>query len=156
LGDAVCLTSPSKTALSAERGPPIHDGVVLDGQIYFTRVDGMVFCLDGSSGEIIHRYDLNSMTRDDAPLGWCRGFDTLGDGLFAIGFSRLRRTKWEENLKWVKHRFGGDGQGLRPTRVGLFHLERREIVAEFDLEAVGLNAVFSIHLMSPEAPYPFG
>ncbi len=68
----------------------------------------------------------------------------------AVGFSRLRPTKWDENVKWLKHQLGGDGESLLPTRISVFNLTTEELVEEYILEDIGLNAVFSMHRMVSE------
>jgi len=57
----------------------------------------------------------------------------------------LRPTKWKQNVQWVKHRLGGDGMGLQPTRLGMFDLRREKLCWEVDLEPAGMNVVFSVH-----------
>ena len=72
-------------------------------------------------------------------LGWCRSIHVDGD-LAWVGFSRIRATKFRENVGWVAH-------GLRrvcPTHMALYDLARNECLAEVDLETAGLSAVFSI------------
>lgn len=142
-GDARCVTA----ARTIERmsNVAVHDGIVRDGQVYFTSVDGHVHQADGPSGKIVRSFDLNAMVPGDAPLGWCRGVTFLGGGRAAVGFSRFRRTRWKENVRWLRHALGGDGAGVRPSRVGVFDLERGVQISEFDVESVGLNAVFSLH-----------
>lgn len=145
--DAICLTG-DRPALNVRDEHGIHDGIVHGDFIYFTSVDGTVIRVDGRAGEADRVYDLNAWVEGDTPLGWCRGLARLDEHHFAVGFSRLRQTKWTQNIRWVKHRLGGDGSGMNPTRVVIFNLDKEEIVAEYEVESVGLNAVFSIHLMS--------
>ena len=89
---------------------------------------------------------MNKIVGDGPPLGWCRGIELLDDRHAVVGFSRLRPTKWEQNLRWVKRQLGGKGTGLLPTRIALVDLSAERFVWEVDLEPGGLNAVFSIHL----------
>jgi hypothetical protein len=130
----------------------IHDGIVDGDHIYFTAVDGIVIRVDGRTGMPDRFFDLNDMVPGRLPLGWCRGIAHLGGTRFAVGFSRLRPTRWEENLTWVRHRLGGSGINLMPTRIGVFDLERGALLEEYGLEEVGLNAVFSVHFL--ERPIP--
>jgi hypothetical protein len=90
-------------------------------------------------------HDLNQYTGSEQPLGWCRGVCPLDEDHVLVGFTRLRRTKTEENLRWVLRKFGSH-QTLTPapTRVDLFDLQLGVRAASFSLESQDLNAVFSI------------
>jgi len=83
--------------------------------------------------------DLNTMHEADTLLGWCRGILVDGEKAW-VGFSHIRPTKLRENLAWVMRGF----RQVLPTRVACYDLARRRCVAEIDLQAHGLNAVFSI------------
>jgi hypothetical protein len=137
LKDAVCLTQPGRR-IAINVGLP-HDGVVHDGMIYFSTVNGYVVIANALTMEIEEIIGLNSIHGPDVQLGWCRGI-LMDNGHTWIGFSRLRSTKFRENVKWVV-------QGLKkvlPTRVACYDLKRRKCIAEIDLEQYGLNAVYSI------------
>lgn len=142
-GDAVCLTADRKTDRISE--VPIHDGVLRSGSIYFTSVRGHVIQVNAETGQVERDFDLNEIVGFGTPLGWCRGLHWLDDDRIAVGFSRLRGTRWQRNVRWVKHRLGGDGSGVMPTRVAVFDLKRLELCAEYDVEPAHLNAIFSIH-----------
>ena len=68
----------------------------------------------------------------------------FGDHI-VVGFSRLRPTKWKQNIRWVKSQLGGENEDVLPTRIAMFDLSRGRTCWEVDLEAAGMNAVFSIH-----------
>ncbi|MFC1639646.1 hypothetical protein ACFL3B_02665 [Gemmatimonadota bacterium] len=142
-GDALCLTREQRPIQLANQ--QVHDGHVHENRIYFTTVSGQVILVDAVSKQVLRRYDLNSISDRKMPLGWCRGMAVLEDDCIVVGFSRLRRTKWKRNLRWIKHRLGGDGTGLLPTRLEMFDLKRGKRAWEIDLENAGLNAVFSVH-----------
>ncbi len=136
-GDAVCLTDPSKRIqVSNER---IHDGVVHEGRIYFTTVDGTVVVVDAQTLERVEEIRLASMHPHDTLLGWCRGIYIDGDRMW-VGFSRIRPTKVRENVGWIMRGF----RQVRGTHVSCYDLKRRVCIAEIELEPVGLNAVFGI------------
>jgi hypothetical protein len=135
--DAICLTRPDqRIPIGLER---VHDGVLHQGRLFFTTVNGHVVIADPASSSVEEIIDLNAMHDADTLLGWCRGI--LLDGTKAwIGFSHIRPTKLRENLAWVMRGF----RQVLPTRVACYDLVRRRCVAEIDLQAHGLNAVFSI------------
>lgn len=135
--DAISLVDPSRRiALNVER---VHDGVPHNGKIYFTSVDGHVLIADQQTLKVEEDIDLNTMAEENSILGWCRSILIDGDKIW-VGFSRLRPTKFRENVSWVKNGF----KRSLPTHVACYDLTRRECVKEVDMEQHGLNAVFSI------------
>jgi hypothetical protein len=110
---------------------------------------------------------------DASPLGWCRGILPLGAAAASeagdagdvgdagdagdagdrawVGFTRIRFTTLRKNLSFVRHGFReSPDHRQRPTRIGLYELDRGEpgratLLEEIDLEPAGLGAVFSIH-----------
>ena len=136
-GDAICLTQPEKRIqISTER---IHDGIVHDGHIYFSSVNGCIYVANASTLMLERTINLNQMHPDESVLGWCRGILVDEDRLW-VGFSRIRPTKWRENVGWVMRGF----KDARPTHIACYDLSKNECVAEIDLEPMGLNAVYSI------------
>lgn len=144
--DAVCLDDPARR-ITLEAGKP-HDGVYVDGSIWFTTVNGMLVRADARSGTVTAQHDLNQMEDAPGPLGWCRGLWVEGAVAY-VGFSRIRPTKIRENLSWIKHGFQvPDGYQTRPTRIAAYDLQQRSKIDEWDLEGTGLNSLFGI-LPSP-------
>lgn len=137
LKDAVCLTKPGQR-IAINVGLP-HDGVVHDGMIYFTTVNGYVVIANPVTLEVEEVIGLNSMHGPDVQLGWCRSL-LFDNGKTWIGFSRLRSTRFRENVKWVVQGFNK----VLPTRVACYDLKKKECLAEIDLEPYGLHAVYSI------------
>lgn len=144
--DAVCLTREHDPIRVADG--LIHDGVVRGDSIYFTVVSGEVVIVDAGTKEVRRRVDLSRLDGATASPGWCRGIEVLDEEHVIVGFSRLRPTRWRQNVRWVKHRLGGSGAGLAPTRIAMFDLKRERLCWEVDLEPAGMNAVFSVHLQS--------
>ena len=143
--DAICLTRPDRTIpIGIER---VHDGLVHEGFIYFTTVNGQVVIVDAATLQIAEAVDLNRLHGDDRVLGWCRGIHVDGTMMW-VGFSRLRPTKFRENVSWVARGF----KALQPTHLGLYDLATRQCLAEIDLEPHGLNAVFSIFPVPKSLP----
>jgi hypothetical protein len=128
----------------------IHDGHVTEDRLLFTAVDGHLVSFDLRTGKKLD-IDLSSLRGpgDDLPLGWCRGLLPVDDGRRAwIGFTRLRQTRLQQNLSWIRNGFRESQQRRLPTRISLYDLERPARLREIDLEPAGLNAVFSIHQAS--------
>ena len=136
-GDAICLTQPDKRIqISKER---IHDGVVHDGKVYFTSVNGWIYVANTSTLEVEQSINLQDMHPEGTLLGWCRSLYIDGDKLW-VGFSRIRPTKWRENVTWVARGF----KNVHPTHIACYDLKKRECVSEINLEPIGLNAIYSI------------
>jgi hypothetical protein len=135
--DALCLTDPSKRIdIGLER---VHDGHLYNGYIYFTTVNGYIAIANAETLRVEELIDLNAIAPPDALLGWCRGL-FVENGSVWLGFSRLRLTKVRQNVSWVRKGFRRD----LPTRVARYDLARRIFVEEIDLQAHGLDAIFSI------------
>jgi len=135
--DAVCLTNPLKR-IDIQVGSP-HDGLLHNGKLFFTTVNGYVAIADPKTLNVEELIDLSAISGSDVQLGWCRGL-FIDDGKAWIGFSRLRSTKFRENVKWVVQGF----KKALPTRVACYDLEQKQCLQEIDLERYGLNAVYSI------------
>ena len=59
--------------------------------------------------------------------------------LIRMGF---RKTRFKENLLWVKHAFR---ERERPTHMALYDLAQKKILREVDLEQHGMNVVFGMY-----------
>lgn len=136
-GDAVSLSPPGQSVQVSSRR--IHDGLVANGQVLFTSVDGTVVIFDAATLERVEVLDLNTFHDDRSLLGWCRGLLLDGDRLW-VGFSRIRPTQVRENVAWVARGF----RRGKSTHIACYDLVRRMCVAEIDLEPSGLAAVYSI------------
>jgi len=139
--DALCLTLPAKRiAIDLEKP---HDGQPFNGKLYFTTVDGRVVIGDLGKLEVTEVIDLNPIDNPSgALLGWCRGLYVVDERHAWVGFTRVRKTKFKENIAWVKHAFRDTE---RPTHIALYDLRERRLLKEVDLEKHGLNVVFSLH-----------
>lgn len=124
----------------------LHDGIVYGNRVYFTAVNGKVAIVDTERLAVEEIVDLNEMHGPDMLLGWCRGLLLDGDLLW-VGYSRMRPTKFRENVAWVKNRF----RHWLPTHVGLYDLNARRCLAQLDVERHGLNAVFGIYAADSQA-----
>lgn len=141
--DAISLVDPTRRIdIGLER---VHDGIVHEGRVYFTTVDGKVAIADTDTLEVVEVIDLTSFHPQDTLLGWARSLLIDGDYLW-VGFSRIRPTKFRENVGWVlrglKRDFG--------THVGCYDLRTRRLVVQIAVEEFGLSAIFGIY----RAPEP--
>lgn len=137
--DAISLSDPSRRIdIGIER---VHDGVVVGDRVYFTTVNAHVAVASTSSLKVEQVYDLNAAGGQDLEqhFGWCRGIHVDGRHVW-IGYSRLRLTRIRSNLSWVRWGF----KRFAPTRIACYDLEQGCCVKEIDLQAHGLDAVFSI------------
>lgn len=142
--DAVCLTRPGGRIEIAVERP--HDGVVRGERVYFTTVDGHVVVARWASEKVEEVVDLNAIVGGDLALGWCRGLAVLDERRVVVGFSRLRPTKFRENVRWVKHRLGLRAtRGNLPSRIACFDLAARRLLWEQNVEELGMSVLFSIH-----------
>jgi hypothetical protein len=135
--DAICLDDRARRIPLGDSPP--HDGLVRDGQLWFTRVDGHVLVADPETCRVVDDYDLRASDFGPEPLGWCRGLH-VEDGVAFVGYSSLRSTRWKENLRWLKPGFAG----RRPTRVVALELATRQNLAEWELEPLGLQTIFAV------------
>ena len=128
--------SGRRIAIDIERP---HDGVLHDGLLYFTTVNGNIVIANPNTLKIEAVVDLNDMHEPETLLGWCRGI--LVDGSKAwVGFSHIRPTRLRENIAWVARGF----RRVLPTRIACYDLVRRCCVVEIEFQSHGLNAVFGI------------
>jgi hypothetical protein len=139
--DAISLTRPRRHIdIQLERP---HDGLVHEGRIFFTTVDGLVPIVDASTLRVEKVIDLNRMNDADTVSGWCRGILLDRDKLW-VGYSRIRPTRFRENLGWVKRGFKRD----RGTHIACYDLVEGRRISAIDLEQHGLSAVFGIFRQS--------
>lgn len=144
--DAVCLTRPGERIEIGMERP--HDGLVRDGCVYYTTVNGHIIVADLTTRRREQVINLNEVSinrryHPARPLGWCRGLCVLDPDNIIVGFTRLRSTRWRENVRWAKRTVGLQA-GNPPTRIALYNLKRRALEWEVNLEQYGMDAVFSI------------
>jgi hypothetical protein len=141
--DAISLSRPGRRIDIAIQRP--HDGCLFGESIYFTTVDGQVLVASQKTLEVEKVYNLTKMqAANQQTLGWCRGILPVDERLVWVGFTRIRPTKFRENLAWVK---GGvsNRQIHRPTHLGLYDLEENVCLDEIALEPHGVGIVFSLY-----------
>jgi hypothetical protein len=138
--DAICLTTPGPRIDIAVQGT--HDGYIFGDRIYFTTVDGHVVIADRNNLRVVETIDLNQMSgQPPQALGWCRGVLPVDERRLWVGFTRVRPTKFVENVAWVRN---GYSHRHRPSHVALYDLERKACEQEIELEPHGIGVVFSL------------
>ena len=122
-----------------------HDGIQYGEHIVFTVVDGKLIFTNRHSLKTDRVIDLRAIQDRDQQIlpAWCRGVLPVNDQLAWVGFTRIRRTLFRENVRWAKMALG-EGTVVKPTHIALFDLEHRSCVKEIDLEPYGMNCVFGI------------
>ena len=145
--DAISLTRPGRRIDISVQRP--HDGYLFGDSIYFTTVDGHIVLANRKTLQVEKTFDLTRMGGPpEQILGWCRGLLPVDERLLWVGFTRVRPTKFRENLAWVRGR-GAYEQIHRPTHLGLYDLERGLCVDEIALEPFGVGIVFSLFWAAP-------
>jgi hypothetical protein len=139
--DAVCLNDSGKRIDIAVQSP--HDGLVRGEKVYFTTVDGRLVIASALSLQPENIIDLKEIDGQKSLLGWCRGLLPLDEDRIWVGFSRLRKTLFRENVLWVRSVFR-EGMEEKPTHITLYDIAGKRCLQEFDLERHGMNIVFSI------------
>jgi hypothetical protein len=137
--DAICLSRPGPRIDIAIQRP--HDGYVFGDRIYFTTVDGHVVIVNAKTLKVEQTIDLNEMSGQPGQvLGWCRGVLPLDERFVWVGFTRVRPTKFVENIAWIKN---GNTNRNKPSHVALYDLQSRRCEREIELEPHGIGVVFS-------------
>lgn len=145
--DAVSLTQPGRRIDIAIQRP--HDGYVVGDSIYFTTVDGHIVLANRKTLQLETTFDLTTMGGPAGQiLGWCRGLLFVAEHLVWVGFTRVRPTKFRENLAWAKNARTYK-QLHRATHLGLYDLQRRTCLDEIALEPHGIGVVFSLFHATP-------
>jgi hypothetical protein len=137
--DAICLTTPGPRIDIAVQSP--HDGYVVGDRIYFTTVNGHVVIANRKSLQVEETIDLNEMSGQSGQiLGWCRGLLPLDERWVWVGFTRVRPTKFIENVAWIRN----GASRHKPSHIALYDLKRRECAQEIELEPHGIGVIFSL------------
>jgi hypothetical protein len=138
--DAICLTQQTQQ-IRIGIGRP-HDGLLHEGSLYFTTVDGHLVIVNAESLTIRSLIDLRKFI--GYPFtgpSWCRGILVVEKGLVCVGFTRIRKTMIMQAANWVKHGFRGTDP---PTHIAIFNLPERKCLKTINLESHGVNILFGI------------
>ena len=82
------------------RNISVHDGVVKDGHVYFTTVDGWISIASAEDKQVVEDVDLKKVESKNTMRGWCRGL-MLSDEHAFVGFSRIRKTRDSRKVRWT-------------------------------------------------------
>ncbi len=147
--DAICLNDSGKRIDIQAQAP--HDGLVFGDRIFFTTVDGKIVTANRQTLAVDEIIDLQMIDkREKNLLGWCRGLLPLDERRIWVGFSRVRKTRFKENILWVKQVLG-EGIAEMPTHLALYDIVDKRCLQELDVEQYGLNAIFGIFPADPLA-----
>ena len=139
--DAISLTRPGRRIDIGVQRP--HDGHVVGDWIYFTTVDGHLVVASRHTLKVEDVFDLNKIDNEQQlVLGWCRGLAVMEHDRVWVGFTRIRQTRFKENLLWAKNGFE---TRRKPTHIALYDLASKRCVDEIDVEPHGLAVLFSVH-----------
>ena len=150
--DAAPLRGPRRAVrLTGPRDDmAVHDGVVHEGKVYFTLVDGTLVVMDPTAPDApLREIDLSAMAGFGGVRGWCRGLCFMS-GLAYVGFSRLRRTRNQSKVDWVR-RAMGRGEAVASASVLAVDLQARVIVKDCRFEADTIDALYGI-MAAPQGP----
>jgi hypothetical protein len=138
--DAICLTAPDRRIEIGVERP--HDGVMYEGKLYFTTVDGHLLVVDPDTLRKTEVIDLKAARGNGRiPGGWCRGIMPVDKRRVWVGFTRIRKTIFMENLMWMKH---GLHETEAPTHIALYDVAEKKCLKEIELEHAGMNILFGI------------
>ena len=141
--DAVSLNNLEKR-IDISEGKP-HDGLIRDGRLYFTTVNGMIVVFDVLNLKKKGTHNLSSLFPDYSP-GWCRGLEIIGEFAY-VGFSALRWTLSLENIGFLAKNFISLGKKLRknlPARIVKYNMRTQSIVDEYCFDQNEIGLIFSI------------
>ncbi len=143
--DAVCLTKPNlRIGVDVNY---CHDGEIYGGKIYFTTVDGQIVIVDARTLATEKVVDLNKIDNPgNAALGWCRGLAVLDERHVWVGFTRLRETRFKENVRWAKRLIKAE---QKSTHIALYDLLEQKVLFEYDLEPYQMHVIFGIFQTGP-------
>ena len=141
--DAIALNGSGGRIEIAVEKP--HDGIVTGDRILFTAVDGKIVIVNRHTLRVEKIIDLRQIQDRDGQIlpAWCRSLLPIDDAKIWVGFTRIRRTLFRENVRWVKTILH-EGTVMRPTHIALFDIVAKQCLQEIDLEPFGMNTVFGI------------
>ena len=140
--DIINLNNPEQTVQICNDDPiSIHDGIRWKDKIVFTRVDGLLVFLDLNTMKETEIVDPFKGTKQ-RPAGWSRGL-FIHDNKFYIGYSKLRKTKLKDKLKFlakgnVKYSSGNNALVVE------YDFEKQTVTNVFETEDGALDAIYGI------------
>jgi hypothetical protein len=135
--DAISLQDPTRKIEIGIQRP--HDGFLFNDSLYFSTVDGHVVIVNPRTLKVERIHDLQKMSGGET-LGWCRGLLPLDERFVWVGFTRVRPTKFRENLSWIRH----PRRTHRPSHIALYDLQSGFCLEEIETEPHGIGVVFTL------------
>jgi hypothetical protein len=137
--DAISLQDPTRKIEIGIQRP--HDGFLFNRSLYFTTVNGHVVLVNPETLKIERIHDLNKMSGpSNGTLGWCRGLLPLDERFLWVGFTRVRPTRFRENLNWMRPQ----QRTHRPSHIALYDLQSGSCLEEIETEPHGIGVVFTL------------
>jgi hypothetical protein len=130
------------TNIILNQGIP-HDGCIFNNKFIYTVVNGKIIEINKNNFNEKKIIDLNKFQNDNKSLGWCRGFQKI-DSKNYVAFSRIRPTKFIENVKWLGTKLSDKVKLKMPTRLVCYDENYSRLLKEINLEDYGINWIFSI------------
>jgi hypothetical protein len=142
--DAISLEDPTRRIDIAIQRP--HEGFIFNDFLYFTTVDGHIVVVNPRNLQIERVHDLSKMSGPSSePLGFCRGLHLLDERFAWVGFTRIRPTKFRENLSWVRH----PTRTPRHSHISLFDLQSGTCLEDIETEPHGVGVISNIFQIPP-------
>lgn len=146
--DAVCLGDVGNMIpiTNPEKRISVHDGILHNGTIIFTTVDGYLVLTDPDKNTILEEINVLESSNSDK-LGWARGLCIDQDNIAYLGFSRLRRTRMKEKLAWLAKGQITKMNGM-PACVIAYDLDKRKIINKYDIPMGMIDAIYGVELVN--------
>jgi hypothetical protein len=137
--EAISLDDPTRKINIAIQRP--HEGFLFHDFLHFTTVDGHIVLVNPRTLQTERIHDLHKMAGAlEEPLGFCRGLHPLDERFAWVGFTRIRPTKFRENMSWVRH----PTKTHRRSHISLFDLHKGTRVDEIETEPHGIGVISNI------------
>jgi len=148
--DAVSLFDVSKRIdiSGPNKEISVHDGLVVNNDIYFTSVDGCIIKADIETYLVKDIIYLNKMKGFNWVRGWSRGI-LIDNNVIYVAFSKLRKTKNLKKLEWLG-KFTQKFQILEQCSILAIDLTTKTIVNDYIVPEGMIDAIYSI-LPEPDA-----
>jgi hypothetical protein len=137
--EAISLDDPTRKIDIAIQRP--HEGFLYNDFLHFTTVDGHIVTVNPKTLKIERIHDLTKMAGySEQSLGFCRGLHYVDERFAWVGFTRIRPTKFRENMSWVRH----PTREHRRSHVSLFDLQSGTRLEEIETEPHGIGVISNI------------
>lgn len=116
-----------------------HDGLVRNGKIYFTSVNGSIVVADQESLEVVERIKYSTTDEGDRRIGWTRGIEVIGNRAY-VGVTKMRHSKFKEYTRWMLT----GRQGDMPSSILEVDLSTHKITDCYEMKGFQGCAIYSI------------